>query len=117
MYRLVEQLDEEDRATRARMLDLALQLEPWKDDEHRHKYFFSAMARNNDDLEYLAHVAWYLGHVTGRYGKLVTLIPLPIVEDPVGLLESMTERMQDELEQDGGRVSLIREPGREENDA
>ena len=111
IYELIDNLDEDDRPHRARLVDLALQHEPWVDAERRHRYFRAVQARNVGDLEYVAHLAWYLDQVAGRDLPLLELEP--IVEDQVGTLERMVERMQDDFDRDEARIKLIPEPGTE----
>ncbi|MQF70494.1 hypothetical protein FIL92_00715 [SAR202 cluster bacterium AD-812-D07_MRT_10900m] len=115
IYKLIDNLDEDDRPHRARLVDLALHHEPWTDEEHRRRYFDAVQARNEGDLEYAAHLDWHLGHVTGRYGKVVLLKLVPIVEDQVDYLKRIVERMQDELDRDEAKITVIREPGREDS--
>jgi hypothetical protein len=116
IYKLIDNLDEDDRPHRARLVDLALRYEPWVDAEHRRRYFDSVQARNVGDLEYVAHLAWYLDQVADRYSEHVVLVSVPIVEDQVETLERIVERIQDEFDRDTARVKVIREPGSEEGD-
>ena len=115
-YESIDNLDEDDRSHRARLVDLAIRYEPWVDEEHRHRYFDAVPARNVGDLEYAARLAWYMDHISGRYAEHVVLVPVPIVEDQVETLERMVERTQDELDRDTARVKVIMEPGRGEKD-
>ena len=56
-------------------------------------------------------VAWFLAHTAGAYAKRVTLVSVPIVKDQVETLESIVNRMQNDLENDDAQVRQVSEPG------
>ena len=98
-----------DREVWARILDMALVLEPWSGQESEDRFFEELHARDESDLEFAAQVFNYLkGIATDWRGIFHVAGPVP---DQRGWLRARVMEIEREEKGEPGTVRLIETPG------